>query len=312
MNLLSKRSIAVCLSTTESGYQQMLHDQIECNTIYSTKYENGTLYGMLLTKAKTHKTLDNAISRLDTLLKNSDRGTRFVSISNVLGCKVKTFAKGEHATDEHFKAIFISKNPGGGNVLKVQSGVNQWKPDAPHHAVFEFDVVKKRTLMETASDHNDDTCPLALQQFEEFEAHVLDALFNVSQDYQALRLNELLELEEAVQTGTPPAVGLVYVAVSECIKHPKIGATRRSDPAQRMKELSKSVPSPFECRMYVRTKTPFKLESQIHKHFDAHRIKKKGACTEFFNIDPRVICEYLKTQFEVVEPQSISPNAASR
>ena len=111
MNLLSKRSIAVCLSTTESAYQQMLHDQIECNTIYSTKYENGTLYGMLLMKAKTHKTLDNAISRLDTLLKNSDRGTRFVSISNVLGCKVKTFAKGEHATDEHFKALFISNNP---------------------------------------------------------------------------------------------------------------------------------------------------------------------------------------------------------
>ena len=161
----------------------------------------------------------------------------------------------------------------------------------------------------TASDHNDDTCPLALQQFEEFEAHVLDALFNVSQDYQALRLNELLELEEAVQTGTPPAVGLVYVAVSECIKHPKIGATRRSDPVERMKELSKSVPSPFECRMYVRTKTPFKLESQIHKHFDAQRIKKKGACTEFFDIDLDGIRNYLKTQFEVVEPPSLSPHS---
>ena len=101
----------------------------------------------------------------------------------------------------------------------------------------------------------------------------------------------------------------MYVAVSECIKHPKIGATRRSDPVERMKELSKSVPSPFECRMYVRTKTPFKLESQIHKHFDAHRIKKKGACTEFFDIDLDGIRNYLKTQFEVVEPPSLSPHS---
>jgi hypothetical protein len=43
------------------------------------------------------------------------------------------------------------------------------------------------------------------------------------------------------------------------------------------------------------------LESQIHKHFDAHRIKKKGACTEFFDIDLDGIRNYLKTQFEVVE-----------
>jgi hypothetical protein len=291
--------------------------------VYCKDYEHGVLYSLYFKheNRKQHSTVENLIQELDSMLMKKNMTTRTIFTSLTEAGKVKSFSGYDRHQDHHFCELFNVHAPklANGKQYQLQDGVAVC--NKPQDTDFEFDVVKKRKRMETASEQNDDTCPLALQQFEEFEAHVLDALFNVSQDYQALRLNELLELEEAVQTGTPPTVGLVYVAVSECIKHPKIGATRRSDPAQRMKELSKSVPSPFECRMYVRTKTPFKLESQIHKHFDAHRIKKKGACTEFFNIDPRVICEYLKTQFEVVEPQSqfevvepqsISPNAASR
>ena len=294
----------MCLSTTESVYQKMIHDQIECTTIYSVKYGNGTLYGMLLAKAKTHRTIDKAISNLDLILSKTGPGTRFVSISDVLGCKIKTFAKGEHATDEHFKAIFISNRPGGGRILEVQRGVNQWNPDSPDRYDYEFDVIKKRKLMLTAPENEDlvcDTCPLALKQFEEFESQVLDALLNISKDYQKTRFEELLELEEASQSCTPPTPGLVYVAVSQCIKYPKIGATRRSDPEIRMKELSKNVPSPFKCKLYVKTKTPFKLESQIHKHFEAYRVREQGACTEFFDIDLACIGDFLKAHFEVIE-----------
>lgn len=304
MNLSSKRSIAICLSTTESSYQQMIHDQIGCTTIYSVKYGNGTLYGMLLAKAKTHRTLDKAICDLDFMLSKSRPGTRFVSISNVLGCKIKTFAKGEHATDEHFRAIFISNRPGGGRILEVQCGVCQWSPDSPQHDDSEFDVIKKRRLMQAVPENEDsvsDTCPLALKQFEEFESQVLDALLNISKDYQKTRFEELLELEEAFQSCAPPTPGLVYVAVSQCIKYLKIGATRRCDPEARMKELSKNVPSPFKCKLYVKTKTPFKLESQIHKHFEAYRIREQGACTEFFDIDLACIGEFLKAHFEVIE-----------
>jgi hypothetical protein len=126
----SKRSIAICLSTRQSGYQQMLHDKVGCNVIYSKPYGSGTLYALMLQKAKTHVTLDNALADLDAAINmgSGGTGTNFVSVSSVLSGKIKTFSAGEHARDEHFKAIFLSDNPGGGRKLSICPGVEIWTP----------------------------------------------------------------------------------------------------------------------------------------------------------------------------------------
>lgn len=174
-----------------------------------------------------------------------------------------------------------------------------------HLSSVEFDVVKKRRQMAESTAGEDD--PEALRQFEEFEASVLDALTNTSQDYQKQRYNEFLEAETDVFNGAPLQKGMFYVAVSRSVMRgsvhiPKLGATRRSDPMIRLKELARNVPYAFELVFCIPTFTPFRLEAEIHQHFAAHRIRER-ACTEFFDIDLKAIGEYLKAKFpgEVIE-----------
>ena len=72
----------------------------------------------------------------------------------------------------------------------------------------------------------------------------------------------------------------------------------------RLKELSSSVPYAFELVYAIATFTPFKLEAEIHRHFDSRRIReRKGACTEFFDVGLEEIGEYLKTRYpgEVID-----------
>ena len=131
----------MCLSTRPSNYQQMLHDKVACNVIYNKPYGTGTLYALVLHKPKTHVTLDNALVDLDSAISmgTGDSATNFVAVSCVLGGKVKTFSLGEHARDEHFRAIFLSENPGGGRKLSTCSGVEIWTPLAEEEARDEED-----------------------------------------------------------------------------------------------------------------------------------------------------------------------------
>ena len=71
-----------------------------------------------------------------------------------------------------------------------------------------------------------------------------------------------------------------------------------------MNELSRSVPSPFEWVYYVRTLTPFRLEAEVHLQFDSCRIKQKGACTEFFDVES--VGVYLKSRFETVKERGVA------
>ena len=116
-----------------------------------------------------------------------------------------------------------------------------------------------------------------------------------------------MEAETDVFNGAPLQKGMFYVAVSRSVMRgsvhiPKLGATRRSDPMIRLKELSRNVPYAFEPVFCIPTFTPFRLEAEIHQHFAAHRIRER-ACTEFFDIDLKAIGEYLKAKFpgEVIE-----------
>ena len=166
----------------------------------------------------------------------------------------------------------------------------------------EFDVVKKRRMMDQAPEEVASECPDSLQRFEAFEAHVLPALLKIDAEDKQTRNDELIQMELDICSGAAlPCAGGVYVAVSKAVKFPKIGATRKSEPAPRLKALSRYVPSPFEAVYWVPTIMPFKVESEIHRHFDAFRLREAGACTEFFNVDVQAIGEYLKANYAVLE-----------
>ena len=83
--------------------------------------------------SKTHTSLDKGIVSLDQMIsKNST--TSFVSISNILSGKIKTFQRGEHATDEHYNAVFSNRVPGGRSVNELRPGVKTWTPAAARDA----------------------------------------------------------------------------------------------------------------------------------------------------------------------------------
>jgi hypothetical protein len=75
----------------------------------------------------------------------------------------------------------------------------------------------------------------------------------------------------------------------------KIGATRREDPQIRLRELSQYVTVPFTLTAWLPTPTPFRLEADVHKHFEEKRINTKGsgAGTEFFRIEKKEVVESL-------------------
>ena len=184
---------------------------------------------------------------------------------------------------------------------KIERGSTKVVPTYDANDVQEFDVVKKRRMMDQAPVDTSMDCPDALQRFEDFESHVLPALLKIDAEDKQTRHDEMLQMELDLCSGVRSLAGGVYVAVSKAVKFPKIGATRKGDPAPRLQALSRHVPSPFQAAYWVPTVMPFKVESEIHKHFDAYRLRERGACTEFFDVDVSAIGEYLKAKYTVVE-----------
>ena len=161
----------------------------------------------------------------------------------------------------------------------------------------EFDVVKKRRLMDAAGPADDgEDCLEAHAYFKQFEADVLGALMKslakVHEDENQNYRRELLEEEAEDNDGTvaPKARGGVYMAKSDALPHViKIGATRRAGPEQRLYELSRCVPKPFQLLKWIPDRKPFALENLIHQHFAKRRLKETGAGTEFFEIEDKDI-----------------------
>jgi hypothetical protein len=156
----------------------------------------------------------------------------------------------------------------------------------------EFDVVKKRRLIEEATARgdggSDDDSPEALANFEEFEAATLSALQEIHDDEALNHSRESIELEEAGNVYS--TTGGVYFAATDALPgYIKIGCTRRHDPMIRLGELSRYVPIPFKLLHWIPTSLPFSLEAKIHKFFAAKRIRNKGAGTEFFAMSAAAI-----------------------
>jgi len=168
----------------------------------------------------------------------------------------------------------------------------QHLPQATDEEFFEMDVVKKRQRMNVSTEDNDSS-PDALKQFMEFEQHTMPALLAVHANDMEFRAAELVALEEDLISGTVSLCGGVYFARCSAIAPLKIGCTRRSDPSQRLYELSRCVPEPFKLVAWIPTERPFQLERQVHEHFANSRLRVPGACTEFFSISDDEVHMYV-------------------
>jgi len=107
------------------------------------------------------------------------------------------------------------------------------------------------------------------------------------------------------QTINASALGFAYAAWNEYFPSMvKIGATRKSSPYMRLKELSGTgVPGKFELVACIQTSTPFQVEKIIHNHFNEHRTF--GKRKEFFEVDRDEVVAYfnqLATSLHSDEP----------
>jgi hypothetical protein len=186
-----------------------------------------------------------------------------------------------------------------GNDISLGKLLKNWTRKAggnDEDSLGEFDVVKKRRLMESTADdnQNQDDSPSELKRFEDFEQAVLPALMQIHGDDQNNKAMELVHLEKQLQAGTVTTNGGVYIASCAAFStYLKIGATRRSEPTQRLYEISRYVPVPFRLIAWIPSSFPFQLEAELHRHFDTQRLKANGAGTEFFKLDISVLMEVL-------------------
>ncbi len=82
----------------------------------------------------------------------------------------------------------------------------------------------------------------------------------------------------------------------------KIGMTRRTEPLDRVKELSDaSVPFPFDVHMMIGCDDAPKLESALHRAFNKKRINKVNPRKEFFHAKFDEILELVKQEHGAVE-----------
>lgn len=90
--------------------------------------------------------------------------------------------------------------------------------------------------------------------------------------------------------------GYLYIIDSESLPNMiKIGATRRLNPAIRVKELSSSsLPFPFKLRAFCFCDDVFYLENKMHEYFDMYRVSSQR---EFFYISAHEAVEVLKDKF---------------
>ena len=166
---------------------------------------------------------------------------------------------------------------------------------------FEYDVVKKRRLMDEASvsdiEGSSDDSKDALEMFEEFSSAVMCALYNVAENEKEILRSEKVWMEQTSSSSCKKRVGFVYAAWNELFPGLiKIGATMRDTPFKRIKELSgTNVPKSFELVACVPSIAPFALETKVHKTLKKLRVKKDGEYTEFFKMSKEMASDHLSS-----------------
>ncbi len=304
-----QRKLFICHSSTRvesDSYQKNIHGALPCTVIYSKDYQHGTLFAIKLLKRLEVSRIDTAISDLDKQMQEVTGvfKTKFTSISDIMSGKIKTFGHRERKVDMHYLEIFSPEGHPGQSDTEVLPGVKSWSPGGAGPADDgEFDVVKKRRIMN--STPGDDDEPTALAAFEDFERNVLPAMEYIREAEDLLRQLEILEVNADKRQGKTETTGGVYFAWSSCLKCMKIGATRRDSPDQRLREISRYVTEKFVLAAWIPTPShstsPFDLEAAAHRHFKEKRINSRsggtGAGTEFFWITSAEAAEWARQQW---------------
>ena len=136
----------------------------------------------------------------------------------------------------------------------------------------------------------------ALVVYGDIELSVLQMMACIEEDEETNRKTEMLQIKDDASKGvSPPSTGGVYIAYSECLGCMKIGATRRSDPLNRLREISRYTTTPFRLVAWRPSARPFNLEAVAHFHFRKQRINTRGAeaGTEFFHISVAEAVEWV-------------------
>ena len=136
----------------------------------------------------------------------------------------------------------------------------------------------------------------ALVVYGDIELSVLQMMACIEEDEETNRKTEMLQIKDDASKGvSPPSTGGVYIAYSECLGCMKIGATRRSDPLNRLREISRYTTTPFRLVAWRPSARPFNLEAVAHFHFRKQRINTRGAeaGTEFFHISAAEAAEWV-------------------
>ena len=125
---------------------------------------------------------------------------------------------------------------------------------------------------------------------------VMEALESVSSVALTLRDEEEAWILTDLQSSKGERIGFMYAAWNPSIGGNviKIGATMRSSPFPRLKELSRNLLTSFQLIACVQTTTPFALEKRAHEHFKQYRIghQDTGRSTEFFMVSKEQVEEY--------------------
>lgn len=92
--------------------------------------------------------------------------------------------------------------------------------------------------------------------------------------------------------------GYVYVITNRgsfnTDKFVKIGVTKRLDPTIRIDELGSSgLPFKFDTHCLIFSEDAFKLENDLHKHFDDRRVNKVNMHKEFFEVSLEEVRDYI-------------------
>ena len=110
----------------------MIHAAIPCSEIYSTEYEHGTLYALILRRKMSHRNLSAKLDEVDKSMRATGNPelTRFRSISlDPFNGKIKTFQRGEQPGDPCFNVIIDINAPGGYNKMVPHSHIKVCIPE---------------------------------------------------------------------------------------------------------------------------------------------------------------------------------------
>jgi hypothetical protein len=122
------------------------------------------------------------------------------------------------------------------------------------------------------------------------------ALNGVRDIEQTIFADEQAWMEGDVKCRLGQRVGFMYGAWNPSINEAivKIGATMRSSPLPRLKELSRTLPCDYQLICVVASTRPFELEKRAHAFFADKRVWREstGRSTEFFLVDHAAVDAY--------------------